>query len=303
MTHDPPPNLDARALEVLLRVLETGSVSAAAVRTGVSQSAVSHTLERLRTQFGDPLFVRAGRGITPTRRARELEIPVRALLDDLRALTARQSFDPAGADLHFAVAANDFQRDLLLPTVYRRVRDAGARLRLDVVPSGVPSADVLSHGHVDLLITPHPPEGSDIFQRRLLRDRMVCFFDGDAREPPDTRTQYLAAPHITLQFAPGEQASVDVRLAQQGVARRVELRVAAFSAVASFLRGSDLVATLPSRLQGGLLKGFDRCPVPVDTGPFALYMLWHRRVHRDAAHRWFREQVLSVAKAEPPSGP
>ena len=288
-------SLDARSLRVLLCVLEERSVSGAADRLGVTQSAVSHTIEKLRGQFSDPLFVRDGRGIAPTSRVVALEAPIRRVLHDLRELVTPPVFDPGTARLRFTVAANDFQRDLLLPELYRRGRARVAGLALDIVPSGIPRPDLLRKGHADLLVTPHPPDATDLVQRRLLRDRLVCFYDAAARSAPRSRKSYLAARHITLRFSPGEPARFDLHLASQGVSRNVELTVSNFSAVPSFMRGTDLVATLPSLLGLGLMGNFAWCEAPVDTGRFAMYMVWHERMTRDPAHRWLREQLLAVA--------
>ena len=96
-------------------------------------------------------------------------------------------------------------------------------------------------------------------------------------------------------ISPSEPARFDSHLASQGLSRNVELTVSNFSAVPSFMRQTDLVATLPSLLHLGLMEDFDWCEAPVDTGRLAMYMVWHERMTRDPAHRWFREQLLAVA--------
>ncbi len=116
-----PLALDGHGLQVFLAVLETGSVTAAAEALGVSQSAVSHTLEKLRGLLHDPLFVKSGRGIVATAHAAALAEPARRLLDDMTAFTRGSRFEPKEADLVLTVAANDFQRDLLLPAFRARV--------------------------------------------------------------------------------------------------------------------------------------------------------------------------------------
>lgn len=290
-------DLDIRGLRVLVSVLDEGSVSRAAERLGVTQPAVSHALEKLRHQLGDALFVRDGRGIVPTNRTLELESEVRDILDRVRALNVPTAFDPSDSRMSLTIAANDFQRDLLLPALHRRLREALADLTLDIVPSGMPTPDILAKGHADLLITPHPPDGAQMYQRQLLVDRQVCFFDPAIRRAPRTRAAYLAARHITLTFGPGEHARLDSHLREQGVNRKIELRVSNFSAIPPFLRGTDLVATLPSLLKLGPMQDFSSCVAPVDTGPFAMYAVWHRRVHQDPAHRWLRDELYACANA------
>ena len=176
-------------------------------------------------------------------------------------------------------------------------------MTLDIVPSGIPSADILAKGHADVLITPYPPDGADIFQKRLLRDCQVCFFDASVRDPPLSKKAYLSSPHITLRFAPGEQAGLDQYLGKQGVRRNIELTVSSFSAVPTFMRGTKLLATLPSLLRLGLMRDLQSCAVPLDTGRFAMYLVWHRRSHQDVVHRWLREQIEAVASSLPSSPP
>ena len=101
-------SLDGRGLKTFLVVLEEMSVSRAAERLGVTQSAVSHTLDKLRLALGDPLFVRSGRGIAATERAVSLQEPVRQVLDDLKGLTDQRVFDPSIGTLELTIAANDF---------------------------------------------------------------------------------------------------------------------------------------------------------------------------------------------------
>lgn len=107
--------LDGRALRTFLTVLEEESVSKAAEQLGVTQSAVSHTLDKLRVAFGDPLFVRSGRGIHPTERASALREPVQSVLDDLKALADERQFNPKHEPMEYTIAANDLARVLLFP--------------------------------------------------------------------------------------------------------------------------------------------------------------------------------------------
>ena len=103
----------------------------------------------------------------------------------------------------------------------------------------------------------------------------MCFHDGDVREAPVERKNYLASRHITLRFGSGEQATIDARLNQQGFARKISLTVANFSAVPAFTHSTNLVATLSRLLQLNLMRDFQICTAPVDTGQFTMYLLWH----------------------------
>lgn len=288
-------NLDFRALSTFLAVLDEGSVSRAAVRLGVTQSAVSHTLERLRQALGDPLFVKSGRGIVPTRYALQAGPHIRQILDDLQSLSAGPPFSPATAEFTFTIAANDYQRDLLLPGLVKTLRREAPGISLQVIPSGIPSADMLRKDACDLIISPHPPEATDIMQRGLMADRMVVFYDPAHREPPNDLADYLKSDHIALLFATGEKPSLDISISARGLTRRDVVTVSNFSGLPEFLRGTDMLATAPERMSKHLMRDFAWVPLPFDFKPFTLLMLWHRRNQNDPAHKWLRNQVNAVA--------
>jgi DNA-binding transcriptional LysR family regulator len=294
----PPPHLleiDGRMLRTFLAVLETGSITAAAERLGLTQSAVSHALERLREVLGDPLFVKSGRGIAATARAEALAEPARQVLEDLERLGRRPRFAPEDTDLVLTVAANDFQRDLLLPALQRRVTARLKSLRLIVIPSRAPTADMLRERRCDLIITPRPPEGSDILQKRLLTDHYVCFFDRRERGAPQTLEEYLEARHVTVAYEDGRRLEFDELLEARGLSRVVGVAVPNFGGIADFLRGTGMLASLPSLLRLGPLGRFGIAPLPLSTPDISMYSVWHRRHHDDPAHIWLRSELEQVA--------
>jgi len=287
-------DLDGHLLRLLLTVLEERSVTRAAQRLGVSQSAVSHLLDKLRRIVGDPLFVKSGRGIAPTAHALALAARARVLLDELRAFGAAAAFDPASLVATVSIAANDLQRDLLLPGLLRHLRAQAPGLSLRVIPSGVPTLEMLREEHCQLVITPRPPEGSDVLQKRLFEDHYRVFYDPGQRPAPATLAQYLNADHVTVLYETGRRLDLDDVLAGRGVARRVVAQVPGFAGIGPFLRGSTMLATLPSLLRAHLLRGFESAPVPLECPPMPMYMVWHLRHHGDLLHRWLRQQLEAV---------
>ncbi len=287
--------IDGRMLRTFLAVLESGSVTAAAERLGLSQSAVSHALERLREVLGDPLFVKSGRGIAATARAEALAAPARQLLCDLEQLGRRPQFSPQDTELVLTVAANDFQRDLLLPSFQRRLAAQLKSLRLIVIPSRAPTAEMLRAGRCDLIVTPRPPEGSDLLQKRLFTDRYVCFFDPRARAAPATLEEYLAARHITVAYEDGRRLEFDELLDARGLSRSVGVAVPNFAGIAAFLSGTDMLTSLPSLMRLGPLGGFASAALPLSAPELSMYAVWHRRRHDDPAHTWLRAQLEEVA--------
>lgn len=287
-------DLDGHALRLLLTVHEEGSITRAAQRLGLTQSAVSHGLDRLRAIVGDPLFVKSGRGIVATDQGGQLARRARTLLEDLRAFSLAAGFEPARLATQFTVAANDLQRDLLLPAWLRRLRAEAPQVSLRVIPSGAPGAELLRGGECDLVITPRPPVAGDILQKRLFADRYAVFYDPACRAAPSTRAAYLAAEHVTVLYEPRRALDVDRWLADQGVARRFVATVPGLAALAALLRGGNWVATAPSLMGRGALQGLAQVPVPLKTPEMPMYAVWHQRHQHDPVHRWLREHLQAV---------
>ncbi len=290
-------DLDGHLLQLLLAVAEERSVTRAAQRLGLTQSAVSHGLERLRAIVGDALFVRSGRGIVATARADALVPRARLLLDELRRFVTAEGFEPARYLGTLTVAANDLQRDLLLPPLLRRLRHEAPGLTLRVIPSGVPTPEMLRDGDCQLVISPRPPEAGDLVHKRLFDDRYVVFYDSAQRAAPATIDDYLAADHVTVVYEPRRALDLDRVLADRGVQRRIVASVPGFAGVPAFLRGSDALGTAPSLLRDGAMRGLAWCDPPLPCPALPMYLIWHARDQADPMHRWVR-QALERCAAE-----
>ena len=290
-------SLDGHSLRTFLTVIEELSVSRAAERLGVTQSAVSHTLDKLRLALGDELFVRSGRGIAATTRALSLREPVQVLLDDIKALTDERDFDVSKTKLSFTVATNDFARDFIFPSLVRQTHHQRLDLRIRFVPSGVPTASMMNENHCDLLITPVPPDGQDIVQVALFEDTLACFYDSKHRDAPSTLEEYLASDRVSVTFSDGQTSAA---VLNKTIASRLPppiVSVPNFAGLASFIRGTTMIAT-EIRLMGRcLLAELSSATVPFDVDTVTMYMVWHRRNHLDPAHRWFREQIKAIVQS------
>lgn len=296
-------DLDARLLRLLVAVVEAGSITGAAQALGVTQSAVSHQLDKLRAITGDPLFVKSGRGIVATARAGALAEQARELLRRLQGFAQAGAFDPARWRGTVTIAANDFQREVLLPTLARELRAQAPGLALHIIPSDVPRLELLRDGVCDLAISPRPPEGSDIVQKRLFEDRYRVFYDAAVRAAPAALQDYLAAGHITVVYEPRRTLHLDRTLEARGLHRRFAIMVPGFGALPGFLRGSPLLATAPSLLAQRFMAGFASCEVPTPCPTLPMYLIWHRRHQDDPAHRWLRERIEASSTAALLTGP
>ena len=289
-------DLDAKLLRLLVTVVDTGSITAAAQRLGVTQSAVSHLLDKLRGITGDVLFAKSGRGIVATARAEALAARARTLLEELERFAHSDNFDPAQWRSTVTIAANDFQRDALLPALMQRLRQAAPRLSLRVIPSDVPTPEMLRQQQCQLIISPRPPEGADILQKRLFADRYRVFYDPAVRSAPTTAEDYLAAEHVTVVYAPQRPLDLDALLLSRGVVRRFAVQVPGFSGLPSFIAGTPWLATVPGLLQNHLMRDLASAPVPVPCPEMPMYMIWHQRHQQDPAHQWLRQQLEAVAR-------
>ena len=290
-------DLDGRLLRLLIAVHEERSVTRAAQRLGITQSAVSHMLDKLRGIVGDPLFVKSGRSVVATARADALAVEARRLLDELHRFGSKAEFSPAGLDQTLTVAANDLQRDLLLPALFASLKADAPRIRLRVIPSNVPSAELLRSDRCKLAISPRPPQGADILQRRLFDDRYVVFFDPAVRPPPRDLADYLAAEHVTVVYEPQRSLDIDDHLKAQGIVRRLAVSVPGFAGVKSFLKGSAYLATLPHRLGANQLDGFAQAETPFPSPAMPMYAIWHQRYQHDPMMRWLLDRLYQVAAA------
>ena len=286
-------DLDGKLLTILVTILEKGSITKAAEEVGLTQSAISHAVEKLRAICNDPLFVKSGRNISPTEHAIKLGGDARKLLDQMQNLSQGAVFDPQNLEATFTIAANDLQRDLLLPKLLSRLNDLAPKVNLKIISSGIPSLELLRDQGCHLAITPRPPNGTDVFQKRIFEDHYVVFFDKKAK-PPRSKNEYLSSDHISVAYDPPRPLAVDQYLIDQGIRRNFKVIVPGFAGIPAFLKGSNLLATLPSYLRANLLKDFDYCDPPVKCPTMPMYMVWHKKYQKDPTQIWLRNQLQTV---------
>jgi DNA-binding transcriptional LysR family regulator len=289
--------LDGQTLTTFLTVLEETSVSRAADRLGVSQSAVSHTIDKLRKIFDDPLFVRVGRGIEPTAKALALSAPAQSVLDGMKSLTNERNFDPLAEEMEFTVAANDFPTQLIFPKLLKDLSQEGIDLRIRFIPSGIPSANTLRASRYRLLITPTPPDDPNLIKESLVESKMAVFFDPSIRTPPETWEQYLACEHVEVQFSDTEASIMALPSVDLSNLSRPRITMPNFGTLAAMIIGTDRIATQLDVMKLGLLGDLEVAPLPIETEPVDLFLVWHRREHDDPAHRWFRQRIIETANS------
>jgi len=310
-------HIDLNLLVALDALTRERSVTKAAERAGVTQSAMSHTLRRLRELFDDPLLVRGRGGMVLTPRAEALAVPLRSGLVTLaRTLAEPQAFVPERATRTFRIVSPDLFDALVLPTLLQRLGEQAPSVDLAVVPMPKRLTDSLETGDVDLaiypvLLDPHPFDlgtqvDAELQSRTLFRDSFRCFLRADH---PACRSRRLTLKAFTklnhILVSPGGEGPgvVDRLLQTQGLQRRIALRVPHFASALEVVTQSDLVLTAPASLsQWSTATTLASRPTPLRIPDHAITMLWHRRFTEDPAHRWLRE-LMADAAAHTPSLP
>jgi len=301
------PLLDLNLLTALDALLTEGSVAAAARRLNLSSSAMSRSLARLRSATGDPLLVRAGRGLAPTPRAVELRDRVQALNREAQAVLrpAETALNIAALERTFAIRANEGFIDVFATALTAEIMEAAPGVRLRFAPKPDKDPRPLREGFVDLEIGVLGDQGPEVRAQTLFRDHFIgivraghpLLTDGEV-----TPARYAAFGHAVASRRGRAAGPVDEALEVQGLRRSVVVVVPGFSAVARIARGSDLVGLVTRSYLGAdasrdIAQGIEGFALPVRTPEIAVSLMWHPRMDVDPANRWLRGVVATVCGA------
>ncbi len=291
--------IDLNLLIALDALLAERNVTRAARRLGLSQPALSAQLARLRDLFGDPLFLPAQRGMTPTARAMELEAPVRQALDQVQDVLARgRGFDPATADLTVAIACSDYVQVAVVAALVRDLAVNAPKLRLAIRQlDGSLLGQQMETGTVDLAVMTPSTAPPALRTRRLFHERYVTI--ARRRHPlvkgKLTLDDFAALGHVVMSpRGGGFGGPVDTALGKLGRQRHIAVSTASFLFVLELIAGSDLIATVPERLVRARPTRLQVLEPPLPVEGFAIGLVWHERTHRHPAHRWIRERVRTL---------
>jgi DNA-binding transcriptional LysR family regulator len=296
---------DLNLLITLDALLAEGSVAGAARRLSLSPSAMSRALARLRETTGDPLLVRAGRGLVPTPRALALREQVARLVQDAgMVLRPQQDVNPTQLIRTFRLRASDGFVETLGPALLARLAAEAPEVRLHFVAKPNKESDPLRHGELDfetgVIGTNTAPE---LHSQALFRDRFVAVVrpGHPLCTEPLTASRYASAHHIMVSRRGQEHGPIDQALAALKLERHVATLVPGFATALALVRGSELVATVPELHCASLHDDLVRLPLPFPLPGMTLALLWHPRLDADPAHRWLRLLIREIC-AQPPYG-
>jgi len=287
--------------DVLMREL---NVTRAAEQMFITQSAMSHTLHRLRQQLDDPLLVKTPNGMIPTERALDLIEPVRALLTELeQVIQPPPKFDASTSQRRFVIAATDYLEFLLIPTLSGVIAQIAPGIDLHVkrTESSFPVAQ-LENGSLDVVLgfesvlnTP-----AQLHCQTLFADRMICVVRQNhpvIRNAPSLE-EYTATPHTLISWKGTPSGIIDQHLQELGLERRIKLIVPNFLSAPLIVAQSDMILSLPYKLAERFTKfvPLQIFPIPIKLPTYDLVMIWHPVRDKDPAHCWLREKIIAIGR-------
>ena len=292
---------DLNLLVTLDVLLAEGSVARAARRLHLSPSAMSRALARLRETMGDPLLVRAGRGLVPTPRALELRERVGQLVQEGEAvLRPAENLDLKQLVRTFTLRTSEGFAETFGPDLMARLSEEAPGVRLRFVQKPDKDSTSLRDGTVDLEtgvvgMTTSP----EVRAQALFRDRFIGVVrSGHALAQGEiTPVRYATGQHVHVSRRGLDKGAIDEALEPFGLERDIRVIVGGFATALALARATDLIASVPERHTGNLRTGMHSFPLPVATPELTVSLLWHPRLDADPAHRWLRSHVRNVCAA------
>jgi len=293
-------DLQTTQLCLVEALAQTGNLSAAAERVGLTQSAASHALGRLRRQLHDPLFVRTSHGMRPTPSGERLAKAVTAALANLRAgIDPLPAFEPKSSRRIFNLFMSDVGQMVLLPRLLERLKAEAPEvvIRVRQVPIHAPHT-MLESGEVDLAIGYFTTLTAGFFQRLLFRERYVCVArEGNAAFAKGMSLEaFAAAQHAFVDSSGMGHHRLYSILQRRNIQRNIKLYVPQFMVLPLLIARSDLVVVMPSRLAEAFarLERLSVMPLPIKVPSYEIKQYWHERYREDPANRWLRNIFIEL---------
>ncbi|MBU0587101.1 MAG: LysR family transcriptional regulator [Gammaproteobacteria bacterium] len=298
-------SVDLNLLVVFDAMVEHRSVTRAAEALDLSQPAMSAAVARLRTLFGDPLFVRIGAEMQPTPRAMELGTAIRHVVRTIKSdILQRSAFDPAVSQRTFTLVMPDIAEVNFLPRILAGLAEEAphTNVRTLAMPRHA-AAESLESGSAELALGYFPDlQKAGFYQQKLLRNSHVCLV---RKAHPTIRSkmtmaQFLSASHAVVK-PDGREHVFEQFLQKKGIKRRVLVEISHFMSLLPIVESSDLVATVPKDLAEFCVRHGDvrYMDTPMKSPVIDVHLFWHRRFQKDPAHAWLRGAIhkLFLARA------
>lgn len=289
--------LDGHTLRVFAMVLETGSVTRAAEKCQLSQSTVSHCLDKMRAALGDPLFMKSGRRIMPTEMALTVQPRVRHILASLESLVDSDAYDPARDTRPMAVGIPSPSLLTEMQTVSRRLGEEAPDVLLKIVRLAPRSMllEMLEDGRADVAISVAADSYPSVLTHLpYASEDMMVFYDPNVRPPVKTIEDYFAARHGVVDFGGSSESMVDLGIRDIGLERRVSVVAPTASTLADLIEGTDVICTMPVGLSRAAYSKLGYTKPPFDLPPLRYDMVWHKRFDQSGRNQWLRRLLLDA---------
>lgn len=285
-------NTDFAALRTLHLVHELRSFTKTAERLNVNQSAISYTIDKLRTTFNDPLFIRQSGAVVATIRCDEIVQSTQRILLEFEGLLEDDEFDPALANSKYKISSNYYERQVLIPSVISHIRKNAKNITIDLLAATTVGVAQIKSGEADLLLGPFRPDENDLYCKTLFTEKYVCIMDRNnvLAKNDLTMEQYEAANHLSIDYGGTWRSPYVVQIEKMGIELNQVLSVPSPAGVHNMLQGTDLIATVPQRVALEFGRGIKICEMPIEV-EFELNMVWTTRTHKSPLHRWMRGVV------------
>jgi LysR family transcriptional regulator, nod-box dependent transcriptional activator len=295
---------DLNQLVSLDALLRERSVSRAAEKVHISQSAMSWVLAQLRQYFSDPLLVRSGRGLVLTPFAKSLAGPVGELLGQAHALTARtpqQAFELVDRELK--IAASDYILTAGMADAIKKTQPEMPNLRFDVLPLSTDSARLLALGEIDLLCAGQSLDVGQPPNECIFEDQFTCLACTQIGPPGASITleDYLSSRHVVLRYFEHQLTFEDEEAVRRmGLKRQRQIAVWSASMVPQLITGTPMIATVAERIARPMTQTWPLkiLPFPLQQDPVRVYAYWHESRNEDSILARFMEIFRDVLAAE-----
>jgi DNA-binding transcriptional LysR family regulator len=299
--HPTHASLDLNLLEALDALLRERSVTRAAARIGISQSAMSHKLARLREVFGDPLLVGGRSGMVPTPEAERIGRSIRQPFADLRtAMRGAAPFDPATSTRRFVLVSPDYAAFSSLPRIRNALAKEAPLTSLVVREPWPGMIDALCDGTVDVIGGVELPPAAGLIRTKLFEETLVCVVRKGHPKVGDTLdlATFASLPHLLVTRDIDGTGPLDALLATHGLGGHIAMRVPYHLAAPFIVARSDLmlITTLALARDASSMLPLKILRCPVQLPVLKVKMTWHERNQNDAAHQWFREIIMRCSE-------
>lgn len=290
---------DLNLLVIFRAIMTRGSIAGAADEVGLSPSAVSHALARLRIMLNDQLFHRTADGVEPTERAKEISQEVERGLGFISsAISLQHQFVPAEAKRVFTMQITDYVSGFILPRLAERLQKDAPGVSVDILPFSISTDSVWDRVDVQIRLTPGRLQPEQVRSQRLVADDIVVLMRPDHPDAhkPMTADLYAALPHVKLSQSATGTTVIDDVLAARGLERHMAMTVSSWFDIPDIVANSDLIAIVPRRLLqlDPRLKHLHSAPLPLDEVVFSFDLCWDLRTEREPGQQWLRKLISEL---------